>query len=251
MSLRNYSSTAADATLSSGVDASTTTLAVSGTTGFPATPFVLAVDAGSAAQELVLVTNVAGTNLTVTRGFDSTVASAHSTGAVVQHSHAAIDFREANAHVNGTSSVHGVTGSVVGTSDTQSLTNKSIALGSNTVTGTRAQFNAAMTDGDFATLTGTEALTNKDLSAASNTFPWVIQKGSGTHTLAATQTNSTTVTFPVAFATIPSVALSLNDERFAFAVKSISTTGFTFASYYIPGAPVAGAGLGYSWIAVK
>lgn len=251
MSLRNYSSTAADATLSSGVDASTTTLTVSGTTGFPATPFVLAVDAGSAAQELVLVTNVAGTTLTVTRGFDSTVASAHSTGAVVQHSHAAIDFREANAHVNANSGVHGVTGSVVGTNDTQTLTNKSVALGTNTVTGTKAQFNAALTDGDFATIAGTETLTNKDLSGASNTFPWVIQKGTASQTLAATQQNSSTVTFPTAFASAPVVVASIQDERFSFAVKSVTTTGFTLSSYYHLGAPTAGSPLLFSWVAVK
>lgn len=250
MTLRNYSSTAAQTTLSAGVDGSATTLAVSATTGFPATPFVLSVDAGAAAQELVLVTNVAGTNLTVTRGFDSTVAVSHDAGAVVQHSHAAIDFREANSHVNATSGVHGATGSVVGTSDTQTLTNKTVALGSNTLSGTRAQFNTALTDGDFATLAGTETLTNKTLSSSTNTFPWVIKTGSGTHTLAATQTNTTTVNFGFTFASAPKVALSINDERFGFAVKSITTTGFTFASYYIPGTPVGGAGLSYSWIAV-
>lgn len=43
----------------------------------------------------------------------------------------------------------------------QTLTNKTIALGSNTVTGTTAQFNTALTDGDFATLAGAETLTNK------------------------------------------------------------------------------------------
>lgn len=52
-------------------------------------------------------------------------------------------------------------GTVVGTSDSQTLTNKTIALGSNTVSGTIAQFNTAVTDADFATLAGTETLTNK------------------------------------------------------------------------------------------
>lgn len=167
MSVRNFSSTAAETTLSSGVDGSTTTLQVSATTGFPTVPFILAIDAGAAAQELVLVTNVAGTTLTVTRAYDSTVASAHSTGAAVVHSHGAIDFREANSHVNATSGVHGATGSVVGTSGAQTLTNKTLALGSNTVSGTKAQFNAALTDGDFATLDGTETLTNKTISGSS------------------------------------------------------------------------------------
>lgn len=44
------------------------------------------------------------------------------------------------------------------------LTNKTVDLGSNTVTGTTAQFNAALSDNDFATLAGTETLTNKSFS---------------------------------------------------------------------------------------
>ena len=56
----------------------------------------------------------------------------------------------------------------------QTLTNKTIALGSNTVSGTTAQFNTALTDGDFATLAGSETLTNKTISASSNTLSGVI-----------------------------------------------------------------------------
>lgn len=169
MTTRNFSSTAARTTLAAGVTSSATSLTVAATTGFPATPYILAVDAGAAGQELVLVTAVAGTTLTVTRGYDSTVAAAHDAGAVVEHSHAAIDLREANSHVNASSGVHGATGAMVGTSDAQTLTNKTLALGSNSVSGTRAQFNAAMTDDDFATLTGVETLTNKTLAAPAAT----------------------------------------------------------------------------------
>lgn len=49
---------------------------------------------------------------------------------------------------------------------TQTLTNKTIALGSNTVSGTTAQFNSALTDGDFATLAGTESLSNKTITSS-------------------------------------------------------------------------------------
>ena len=48
----------------------------------------------------------------------------------------------------------------------KTLTNKTIALGSNTVSGTTAQFNSALSDGSFATLDGTETLTNKTLTTA-------------------------------------------------------------------------------------
>ena len=47
---------------------------------------------------------------------------------------------------------------------TKTLTNKSISLASNTVTGTTAQFNSALSDGSFATTAGTETLTNKTLT---------------------------------------------------------------------------------------
>ena len=43
-------------------------------------------------------------------------------------------------------------GVVVGTTDTQTLTNKTIALGSNTVSGTKAEFNTAVTDTDISFL---------------------------------------------------------------------------------------------------
>ena len=52
----------------------------------------------------------------------------------------------------------------------ETLTNKSIALGSNTITGTINQFNTALTDANFATAAGSETLTNKTISGADNTL---------------------------------------------------------------------------------
>ena len=47
----------------------------------------------------------------------------------------------------------------------ETLTNKTIDLTSNTITGTKSNFNAAMSDADFTTLAGTETLTNKTLTS--------------------------------------------------------------------------------------
>jgi hypothetical protein len=52
----------------------------------------------------------------------------------------------------------------------QELTNKTITFGSNTISGTAAQFNTGVVDADFATLDGSEVLTNKTISTASNTI---------------------------------------------------------------------------------
>lgn len=49
--------------------------------------------------------------------------------------------------------------------NTVSLNNKTIGLTTNTLTGTTAQFNTALSDNDFATLAGTETLTNKTLTS--------------------------------------------------------------------------------------
>jgi len=53
---------------------------------------------------------------------------------------------------------------------TETLTNKTVDLASNTLTGTTAEFNTALSDGSFATLAGTETLTNKTIDLASNTL---------------------------------------------------------------------------------
>jgi hypothetical protein len=57
------------------------------------------------------------------------------------------------------------TDTLVGRATTDTLTNKTVNLTSNTLTGTTAQFNTALSDGDFATLAGTETLTNKTFVA--------------------------------------------------------------------------------------
>tara|TARA_R100000005_G_C4987611_1_gene195559 strand:- start:392 stop:1951 length:1560 start_codon:yes stop_codon:yes gene_type:complete len=53
---------------------------------------------------------------------------------------------------------------LIGASTTDTLTNKTVNLSSNTLTGTTAQFNTALSDGSFATLAGSETLTNKTLT---------------------------------------------------------------------------------------
>jgi hypothetical protein len=65
-------------------------------------------------------------------------------------------------------------GTFITTTSTNTLTNKTIALGSNTVSGTTAEFNTAITDGSFATLTGSEVLTNKSIDSDNNTITNIV-----------------------------------------------------------------------------
>jgi hypothetical protein len=116
MARRYYSSTAVATTLSASANNSTTSITVTALSGFPvSTPWTAIIDADTASEEVVEVTNVSGTTLTVTRGVDGTSAVSHSAGAVFRHGVSGRDFDEANAHVNTTSgNPHSVTAADVG-----------------------------------------------------------------------------------------------------------------------------------------
>lgn len=111
--------------------------------GWPATyPFFAVIDPDTASEEIVSVTAGSGGTLTITRGGSLGVGAygsatkAHQNGAKILHVATAADFDEANSHVNASAQVHGLAAgsSVVGTADTQTLSNKT--LSSPTFTGT-------------------------------------------------------------------------------------------------------------------
>lgn len=58
-------------------------------------------------------------------------------------------------------------------SNTVELLNKTVNMTGNTLTGTLAQFNTALSDADFVSIEGTETLTNKTLTAPSITTPTI------------------------------------------------------------------------------
>ena len=143
MTTRKYSSRSQQTTLTAALSSSATSATVvsgsgllGGVTISAGETFTVVIDPDTALEEIVDVTAVSTNTLTIVRGIDGSSGQAHSAGAVVRHMAVGRDYREANTHIEASSAVHGLTGSVVGTTDTQTLTNKTLT--SPTITGTGA-----------------------------------------------------------------------------------------------------------------
>ena len=98
-------------------------------------------------------------------------------------------------------------------SSTVTLTNKTINLTSNTLSGTIAQFNTALSDGDFATLAGTETLTNKTLTSPTMTTPTL-------GVASATSINKVAITAPATGST-----LTIAEGKTLTASNTLTLTG--------------------------
>lgn len=120
-------------TFTNTTPAAGSTFTVSAATNWPTANFTVVMD-----TEIILVSSRSGTTCTIGtagRGFGGSTAAAHTTSALVEPQAVAQDYNDTNTHVNASSAVHGITGNVVGHNDTQTLTNKTIAAASNTLTG--------------------------------------------------------------------------------------------------------------------
>jgi hypothetical protein len=168
--------------------------------------FTLAINPDTSSEEIVFVKSasgnpVSGDTLTIVRGQAGTSAIAHSGGATVKHVLTSDDLNYFNTSAEG----------ALTSASTSTLTNKTISLASNTVTGTTAQFNTALTDNDFATIAGTETLTNKTLTSPTITTP--------------------VITFPVSSVAINSqtsaYTLTATDKSKMVVVTSSSTANIT------------------------
>ncbi len=114
--VRKYSSRSQQTSLTSAVNASATTIIVGsgtsllgGATVSSPEIFTVVIDPDTALEEIVDVTAVSTNTLTVVRGRDGSSGQAHSAGAVVRHMAIGRDYREANDHINETTTAHGLT----------------------------------------------------------------------------------------------------------------------------------------------
>ena len=116
------------------------------------------------------------------------------------------------------------------------LTNKTLALGSNTISGTLSQFNTAVTDATLVSTTGTETLTNKSLtapvltgssaSAGSIIFKEDTDNGTNSATLKGPEsTADVTITLPAETGTVLTTATSILNGNLANSSITIGTTG--------------------------
>jgi hypothetical protein len=211
---RIFSSTSIETTLATGVSSSATTITVAANTGSTLVPetlaandqFTIAINPDTASEEIVFVKSVsgnpvAGDTLTIVRGRAGTSPIAHSGGATVKHVLTSDDLNYFNTAAD----------TALTSASTSTLTNKTISLASNTITGNITQFNTALTGADFATIDGTETLTGKTLTSPTITTP--------------------VITFPVSSVAINSqtsaYTLTATDKSKMVVVTSSSTANIT------------------------
>jgi hypothetical protein len=131
--------TSGETTLSGAITASSTTITVADGTGFPqgtVGTFYLTIGRGTANEEIVLCSSRASNTFTVApsgRGASGSVARSHNTSETVEHAWVSDEADALDFHAAATATVHGVATQVVGTADTQTITNKTINGTQNTL----------------------------------------------------------------------------------------------------------------------
>ena len=160
MTTRKYSSRSQQTTLAGNITStatSATVISASALMGGVTVPagqtFTVVIDPDTALEEIVDITNwSSGNTLTISRGVDTTTPGTgqeHSAGAVVRHMMIGRDLREANTHIENTTTAHGLTlANLVKTTDTSVIVGSMIVDGT---IGTGKIDNLAITEGKIGT----------------------------------------------------------------------------------------------------
>ena len=172
MTTRKYSSRSQQTTLSAALTSSATSASVvsgsgllGGITISAGELFTVVIDPDTALEEIVDVSAISTNTLTIVRGIDGSTGQAHSAGAVVRHMAIGRDYREANTHIENTTTAHGLTiADVVKTTDTGTVTSTMIANG--TIVNADINSSAAI---DKTKISGT-AITAGDTGTVTNTM---------------------------------------------------------------------------------
>ena len=172
MTTRKYSSRSQQTTLSGALNSSATTTTVvsgsalaGGVTISAGELFTVVIDPDTALEEIVDVSAISGNTLTIVRGIDGSTAVAHSAGAVVRHMAIGRDYREANTHIENSTTAHGLTlANLVKTTDTGTVTSTMIA--NNTIVNADINSAAAI---DKTKISGT-AITAADTGTVTSTM---------------------------------------------------------------------------------
>ena len=145
--IRNYKSITTAKTLATGITGSATSMTINETSeDFPPVPFTLVIEPGvTGKEEIVTVTGVSGSQLTITRGEEGLGATDHIANVEIRHMATGRDFQNARDHMDSTEAVHGIadTAFLVTLNGSQTLQNKTL---------TSPSFN----NGDALTATSTE-----------------------------------------------------------------------------------------------
>lgn len=250
-------------------------------------PFFVVIDRGTPSEEKILCFSRTGNTITVVastgRGADGTTISSHSAGAIIEHVFTATDADEANYHINtaastSTVAIHGLQNgsSVVGTTDAQTLENKTIDGADNTLVVPQSQVTGltsalalkaplaspAFTGNPTST---TPATTDNDTSIATtafvvNKFNQVIQRGTINITVPnGAGYNTAGITFSPAFASAPTVmaitrggsAVTAASGFNAYVGTTIGTSSATLGIRLSSGGQVAAdTTIAVDWIAI-
>jgi hypothetical protein len=193
MTTRKYSSRSQQTTLTGALNATATSITVvsasallGGASVDAGETFTIVINPDTAVEEIVDIYSASGNpvssnTLTIVRGVENAgIGQSHSAGAVVRHMAIGRDFREANDHIENTTTAHGITlANIVQTGTTGTVNSTMILDG--TIVNADINASAGIVDTKLATISTSGKVANSATTATSaNTNSAIVARdGSG------------------------------------------------------------------------